>query len=611
SLRPDVVLVDGMLPGIDGVTVIRRLKSDAALRNVPTLLLTAADDEGEELRSLEAGADAYAKKSDNFEVILVRLTALLRTAVGKSEVELPRSLLAPKRLLAVDDSVTYLQELGQQLRSEGYDVVLAHSGEEALELLEVQAVDCILLDLVMPGLSGEETCRRIKLSTRFRDVPLVLLTAREDQSAMIDGINAGADDYIPKSADFEVLKARLRAQLRRKHFEDENRRIREQLVRKETDARFQRLIHSNIIGVVLGDLSGQLTEANGAFVQMTGWSRAELTSGTLSFDAITPPEWHARDGGALSELRARKDPQPYEKEILRKDGARLPILQGLVRIEDTDKIIGFALDRTEQKRSEEALRASKLALEASNAELALAKERAERESQFKSKFLASMSHELRTPLNAVLGFSELLEQQIVGPLVGKQKAYVNHIHSSGKHLLNLVNDILDLSKIEAGRMELSRTRAGLDKQVEAVLAIVAPLAEKKKLRIEVLLAPGLPELFIDPVRVKQVLYNLLSNAIKFSPQGSVIELSAERVDELVSVACKDAGVGIKPEDLPRLFREFEQLENAPEQQHQGTGLGLALTRRLVELHGGTISVTSTVGRGSTFTFTLPLPGATP
>src|ERR1019366_3361775 len=231
--RPDAVVVDGILPGIDGATVVRRLKSDTALRSTPCLLLTGTEGANDGLRALEAGADAYVRKSEDLGVILVRLAALLRGAIATGGETSP-SLLGPKRLLAVDDSITYLQELGSQLRREGYHVVMASSGEEALELLAAQPVDGILLDLVMPGLSGQETCKRIKQRAEWRDIPLIMLTARDDRDAMIEGINAGADDYIAKSADFDVLKARLRAQLRRKYFEDENRRIREKLVRRET-----------------------------------------------------------------------------------------------------------------------------------------------------------------------------------------------------------------------------------------------------------------------------------------------------------------------------------------------------------------------------------------
>jgi two-component system NtrC family sensor kinase len=234
--RPDAVLVDGMLPGIDGATVIRRVRLDAALRGIPCLLLTASEDRGSELRALDAGADAFVRKGEGAAVILAKLAAVFRGTASTKPAEDTASLLGPKKILAVDDSMTYLQELADALRGEGYDVILAHSGEEALELLAVQSVDCILLDLLMPGLGGQETCRRIKATQIVRDVPLIMLTAMEDRKAMIQGLGAGADDYISKSSEFEVLKARLRAQIRRKQFEDENRRVREELLLKEMEA---------------------------------------------------------------------------------------------------------------------------------------------------------------------------------------------------------------------------------------------------------------------------------------------------------------------------------------------------------------------------------------
>ena len=605
AVRPDAVVVDGVLPGIDGATVIRRLKSDTALRDAPCLLLTAAEGTADELRSLEAGADAYVRKSEDLGVILVRLAALLRGVTAAGNGTRP-SLLGPKRLLAVDDSITYLEELGNQLRQEGYDVVLARSGEEALELLAAQPVDGILLDLIMPGLSGQDTCRRIKQSVQWRDIPLVMVTARDDRDAMIEGINAGADDYIAKSADFDVLKARLRAQLRRKHFEDENRRIRETLVRQETDARFQQLLHSNIIGVVQGNFSGHLTDANDAFLTMLGYSRAELEAGKLRWDDLTPPEWRERTATAVDQLRSGGSGTPYEKEYFRKDGSRQPIELGLVLLEGTDTVVGFVLDRTEHKAAEEQLRKYSVALEGANRDLELAKKRAEQESRFKSKFLAGMSHELRTPLNAIIGFSELLEQELFGPLTDRQKKYVQNVLLSGRHLVTLVNDILDLSKVEAGRMELTREGTALAAVVDAVSGVIKPLADKAGVRVSLSLPANLPDPYIDAVRIKQVLYNLLSNAIKFTPRGGSVELSAELQGNNLSVSCKDTGIGIRAEDMPRLFREFEQLEHVSGDKPEGTGLGLALTKRLVELHGGSISVVSEIGKGSTFTFTLPM-----
>ena len=265
--RPGAIIVDGFMPGIDGATVVRRIRQDAVLRRTPCILLTASEERTDEVRALDAGADGYVRKDDDIAVILARLAAVLRSAAPPLATSPTSSLLGPKKILAVDDSETYLQSLGEQLRCEGYDVALARSGEEALDLLAVQQADCILLDLIMPGLSGHDTCRRIKSSPLLRDIPLMMLTAREEREAMIEGINAGADDYIAKSSDFEVLRARLRAQLRRKQFEDENRHIREELVHKEVEAAEARAARAlaEARAVLLADLedkNAQLARAN-------------------------------------------------------------------------------------------------------------------------------------------------------------------------------------------------------------------------------------------------------------------------------------------------------------------------------------------------------------
>jgi two-component system NtrC family sensor kinase len=233
NIRPTAIVVDSVMPGIDGATLIRRVRLDAALRATPCVLLTASEDRGTELRALDAGADAFVRKED-LEVVIARISAVLRgTSVEPVHAA---SLVGPKRILAVDDSLTYLHELLAVLRGEGYDVVPARSGEEGLEMLVAQQFDCILLDLVMPGIDGIETCRRIKSSPLFRDIPLIMLTAAEDRSAMIEALGVGADDFISKSSELEVLKARVRAQLRRKQFEDEHRNIREKLLRSQIEA---------------------------------------------------------------------------------------------------------------------------------------------------------------------------------------------------------------------------------------------------------------------------------------------------------------------------------------------------------------------------------------
>jgi DNA-binding response OmpR family regulator len=236
DVHPDAMIVDGVMPGMDGTAVVRKIRLDPGLHAIPCLLLTASEGAAGEIMALDAGADAYVRKGEGTDVILARLGAMLRGAEDSRDRAHTKSLMGPKRILAVDDSLTYLEEIAEQLRNDGYEVVQARSGEEALELLAVEQVDSILLDLLMPGMSGTETCKRVKSLPALRNVPLIMLTALEDPEAVIVGMNAGADDYVAKSVDFEVIKARLRAQLRRKQFEDENRRVREEILKKDAEA---------------------------------------------------------------------------------------------------------------------------------------------------------------------------------------------------------------------------------------------------------------------------------------------------------------------------------------------------------------------------------------
>ena len=227
-------------------------------------------------------------------------------------------------------------------------------------------------------------------------------------------------------------------------------------------------------------------------------------------------------------------------------------------------------------------------------------------SRHKSEFLANMSHELRTPLNAVIGFSEVLLQRMFGALNDKQDEYLKDIYASGQHLLSLINDILDLSKIEAGRMELAPAPFHLPSALENAVTLVRERAARHGIALHLDLDPRLGELVGDERKVKQVLLNLLSNAVKFTPEGGRISLKASRRDGAVEVAVTDTGIGIAPEDQAAIFEEFRQVGSDDARKQEGTGLGLTLAKKFVELHGGRIWVESKLGTGSTFTFTLPL-----
>jgi signal transduction histidine kinase len=227
-------------------------------------------------------------------------------------------------------------------------------------------------------------------------------------------------------------------------------------------------------------------------------------------------------------------------------------------------------------------------------------------SRHKSEFLANMSHELRTPLNAVIGFSEVLLQRMFGDLNAKQDEYLKDIYASGQHLLSLINDILDLSKIEAGRMELAPAPFHLPSALDNAVTLVKERAARHGITLQVDVDPRLGDVMGDERKVKQVLLNLLSNAVKFTPEGGRISLRASRRDSAVEIAITDTGVGIALEDQAAIFEEFRQVGHDETRKQEGTGLGLTLAKKFVELHGGRISVESAPGRGSTFTFTLPV-----
>jgi signal transduction histidine kinase len=228
----------------------------------------------------------------------------------------------------------------------------------------------------------------------------------------------------------------------------------------------------------------------------------------------------------------------------------------------------------------------------------------EHANRMKSQFLARMSHELRTPLNAIVGFSDLLAEESAAPLHEKQRRFVGHIRAGARHLLQLINDVLDVSKIEAGRIELSPVDfAALEATLE-VLSIVRPLAVSKGIRIESIIEQDLL-VHADRVRFKQILYNLLSNAVKFTPESGRVWIEASRTHDSARICVGDTGIGIPGEEQAAVFEEFYQAGGTTKAPGEGTGLGLSITKRLVELHGGRIWVESEPGRGSRFTFTLP------
>ena len=370
---------------------------------------------------------------------------------------------------------------------------------------------------------------------------------------------------------------------------------------RASEAKFDALSRSSIIGLVTS-AGGRLLEANDAFLRMLGYAAEDLEGGQLRWDLLTPSGW-AQSGAVISaQIEEQGFAGPIEKEYLRKDGTRAPVIVGVAPL-DAEARITWVLDISDRKRLERVQRAA--------LELAAENQRIQESSRLKSEFLANMSHELRTPLNAIIGFSALLHEEEVPE--GERRGYAGHILGSARHLLGLINDVLDLVKVEAGRMEFRPEELSCAALVREVVGLMEPLAAAKHIDLAVFIEPALPDgLFLDPARLKQVLLNYLSNAIKFTGEGGniAVRMLCEEGDRL-RLEVEDDGPGIDAADLGRLFVEFQQLDSGANRRHEGTGLGLALSRQLVEAQGGSVGVRSERGLGSVFHAVLPRRAAQP
>ena len=396
----------------------------------------------------------------------------------------------------------------------------------------------------------------------------------------------------------------------------------------ESEDRYRRLAEGAKDLIFTVDVEGRFTYLNPRVEEMLG-HRAEELLGRPSIAIVVPKDQDLVRGIFARALQGESAFDVYEVEAIKKDGSTIPLEVGSSSIYDAEgRVIGrqgIARDLTERRRLEEEVRERK---------------RLEEVNRFKSQFLANMSHELRTPMNAVLGFSEILRDRRFGPLTEKQARFVNNILMGGRHLLTLIDDILDMAKIEAGKMRLHLEQFEVGSFIEEICGVMQLQADAKQQSIQTQVAPDVGACVADRERVHQILLNLLSNAIKFTPDAGRITVSAKRVPgpefgvpssgdttgvaqpgtgnlepgtpksrDCVEISVADTGIGISPDDLSRLFREFEQLEPSYTKRYQGSGLGLALCQRLVELHGGRIWASSEgEGRGSTFTFTIPAVG---
>ncbi len=360
----------------------------------------------------------------------------------------------------------------------------------------------------------------------------------------------------------------------------------------QLEAYFQDVLDSMPDAVVIADRKGAIVLVNRHAERMFGYARGEMLGQPV--EVLMPAKFR---GGHVDhrtkyfhEPRTRSMGVGLELMGQRHDGTSFPVEISLspLKTKDGEFAVSAIRDITERKQSEELYRNS---LQEAN--------------RLKSEFLANMSHELRTPLNGIIGFSEFLIDGKAGKLAMRQTEHLNDILNSGRHLLQIINDVLDLTKIEAGKVEVNWEPCSVRRVVDEACAGIAPMAEQKRITVKKTVGLKKDTVTLDAQKFRQILYNLLSNAVKFTPEDGQVEIIASQSSEGLVLSVKDTGIGIKSEDLSRLFKEFEQLDSSLARRYGGTGLGLALVKKLVELQDGRVTVQSEVGQGSVFTVTIP------
>ncbi|MCP4700379.1 MAG: response regulator [Gammaproteobacteria bacterium] len=518
-------------------------------------------------------------------------------------------------ILIVDDNQNNLFTL-HTLIHEHIDVrvIEADSGQAALDVLAKDSVDLIILDVQMPELDGFETARLFRAWQKTRHIPIVFLTAAyKSDEFRKKGFEIGAVDYLTKPIDADQLIYKIRGYLRFIELERNYSRKLEEKVAERTaelaylSQRYQLILESVGDGIFGVDLEGKTTFINPDAAGMLGYLPDELI-GLYLHDVMhyarrdcTP--YPREECPFCTTIRDGKARRGEDEVFWRKDGVSFPVEYIATPIRKERQMTGIVVsfrDISERKKNE--------------TELHLAKKNAEEANSAKSRFLANMNHELRTPLNAIIGYSDMLLEEAEESGQEDSSSDLKRINNAGKHLLGLISDVLDISKIEAGKMALDIASFELAQLVEETLGTVRPLMEKNENRLTVELAESLGAMRADATKVRQILLNLLSNAAKFTQNGHIIlEVKREAFrkngdkdeQEYFNFSVADNGLGMTPEQQRKVFQPFTQADGSATRKYGGTGLGLAISRKFLEMMGGDINVNSEFGKGSSFDVQLP------
>lgn len=588
---PHVILADFSLPGIDGLKAleIRQLLCP----DTPLIIVSGSLGEERAVGVLKAGATDYLLKHDLGRLVPAVQRALAESSAQRDRRRIARQLDAERRLLsAVLDSSAALIALAD---TSGRLVRINAAAAEACGVSEAQAHGQHYWDLFAePGHAAlsREALQRVRDHRRDHPPdprpPAAALLPPWRETTPTGRVILWSASLLdePGSSGEAIVLAGI--DVSGQQHEDEAR------------ARLATIVDSSDDAILSKTLGGIITSWNRGAERIFGYTAEEAIG--RSMQMLVPARHEADEQQILARIRAGEPVRHFETVRLRKDGQEISVSTTVSPMRDAaGRVVSastIARDISQQKRLEE-LRLRSTELEAENRRVLEA-------NRLKSEFLANMSHELRTPLNAVIGFADLLREGRVPPDSPKHREFLNHISNSGQHLLQLINDILDLSKVEAGKLEFFPEPVDLARTVHEVTTILGSTAAAKQIPVRLDLDPGLGPLRIDPARLKQVLYNYLSNALKFTPTGgSVVVRTRAEGERLFRIEVEDTGIGIPAQDLGRLFVEFEQLDAGRNKNHPGTGLGLALTRRLVEAQGGRVGVRSAPGQGSVFHAVLP------
>ena len=496
--------------------------------------------------------------------------------------------MKPPIILIADDDPNIRHLMRVALEGGDFSVIETEDGCEALEVFERTQPDLLLLDVMMPGMTGFEVCSKIRAHDTGRNVPIVIATGLDDMESIDAAYDAGATDFITKPINWRILCHRIQYILRASEAEIEA---------AKSHARLLDAIESFPAGFQLYDSDGHLVLFNKTFVE------DNPLVADIAHDSPLREHIHkllAPTGNFASQEAAQCDdhaePSNERSDTVRRfeqqrddSGWRQTIER---ETSDGGRVI-LTTDITELKEREEALQVAKEGAEAANTA--------------KSEFLAKMSHELRTPLNGVIGLSEIVKSETLGPIGNKQYVeFVSDIYDSGRHLLGLVNQLLDMAKIEAGKIEYTESHISIADLVADVTRLLNVLTTNAEIRLSVVMPQSLPMLVGDSHLLRQIFLNILSNAIKFTPKDGRVEVSAT-ADISGGLVCKisDTGIGIAEEDIETVLSPFAQGNNGLNREYEGTGLGLAISKSLMDLHDSELKLESQIGIGTTVTLTFP------